>query len=242
MYRGDFELTSETLHSTVNDFIREVGRSPCSVLSYPPDQYHVTLTSICETQPQPFLAPFRISNSPTEESLPAHFGDFLCELLQVADAFPERDTHFVFDKICVDELGKIRLESRKSSKEFAQLTAAFREKQADLLGKYANKYPDEPWTARKSNFEYHLSNDTILPHVTIGVAFDESGGMPLRLRAGDHSTSLPKSFEFVCRDLCMVHYAYPSLLRRIGDYVISLIQSHSMSGDGILRRLGIDLG
>jgi hypothetical protein len=63
---------------------------------------------------------------------------------------------------------------------------------------------------------------TFLPHVTLGRAYDEWGFFPVPLRTSARRVTLPESVTFRTQHVHVVHYAYRSLLRCVGDMRIAL--------------------
>jgi hypothetical protein len=238
VYRSDPELNPRIVEAATENFIKGLGK----VRLYSPEQYHLTITSICRTQSQPFLPPLRIDNTDLDQYLPLHFGDFLQELIHFTSEIFTRETSLVFDHLKLDESGQIRLESdSKLPGTFVDSVERFHKIQRNLVIRYSNMYPDEIWTSktrRDSRNRFYPRYDEYAAHITVGVAFEHTHGLPTQLKKQKHSEPLPKPVEFVFGDLFVVHYAYRSLLRCIGELTVPLAKP--ASSETILRKLGID--
>ncbi len=240
-FRRGLNLSDATVRQ-YHSLLRSGDNSELGALHiFSDQQLHLTLTSICRTQRSSFLGPLCIQNG--QEPLPAHFGEFLHEVIAAASDHVNSRARIELTQLYIDEHGVIQLRgNRDQGSTPFEVLDSFLRYVSTLVDEFADRYPNEHWHEqavgrgeRRFGPKYNLFS----PHVSIGVAFSSSTALPARLTGHSISVRLPCPLTFNAEELTIVHYAYRSLLRLVGELRVPAEPGMVPDGERVLAQLGI---
>ena len=197
-------------------------------------QWHATISSLCRTQTCPWGEPLSVGHSQGESHLPKHFPDFV-QQATAALQMRCKELTLTFHDAFLDAGGYMGVRG-KLADDCAILTDI-----TQLVNEYAQRYPQEGWLALITPDErcFGPKYQTFLPHVTLGRAYDDCGSFPIPLTTSARRVSLPEPLTVRTQHVHIVHYAYRSLLRCVGDLRISLDMPLALDAAGIANHLRI---
>lgn len=217
----------------------------CVAHLFEPHQLHITLSALCRTQVSPLFGPLTIGATNSLETLPAHFGQFVCQVINDSYDLFSREMNVSFNRIIVDSRGYIKLvaDGDDIGRMTSPVTEFLRCVQASV-GEYAAKYPDETWLARlNDDREQRFGPKTtdFLPQITLGMTFGLGQALPLPFKDRQFSIELDEPLAVRIRDYSVVHYAYRSLLRSVGSCSIERWRRAAPNELEVLQALGISI-
>jgi hypothetical protein len=210
-------------------------------LVFSQEQIHLTFTSLCRTQSSPFGKPLTVSRLSSADNLPIHFGDFLCDVIQKARDIKNKSIEVTFDQININQQGYISLvsDSEKHS-ALIKIVDSFLVSITELIETYSVKYPKEFWKDGIKYSRFFPKYTSFIPHITIGMIFNKQTNLPIPVLGKTLSFSTPFPIGYLVSELMLVHYAYRSLLRSIGEISINTIETEFITSDDVLHALGIN--
>lgn len=185
-------------------------------------QFHATICSLCRTQRIPEAAPLSVGAEDKACRLPEHYADFVAEAVQAVRAWiVQQDIAFNPTLLALDETGYMSLHAPEDSESPAtdHFECVLRE-MAELRAKYEQANPEDGWGDRlpeDGSYRFGPRHRSFIPHITIGRAFASAGPLPIPLLGQRSSLELSGPIQFVGNALSVVHYAYRSLLRVVGE-------------------------
>jgi predicted alpha/beta hydrolase family esterase len=208
---------------------------------FSPEQHHVSVASLCRTRDalQPALCR---AKAPEEASLPWHYGEFLRDATEIAQESMPVEHVFHLDQVTLDLSGHVRLEKMsRSATEFTSVVERLWQRIDEKIGEYAERHPDEGWLLGSDGGagRFQRRYATYIPHVTIGVAFRNRAHLPEIIRGRSVSMPLSNPIEIRATRLAVVHYAYRSFLRRVGELLVPKAGDALPESGTILQELGV---
>jgi hypothetical protein len=138
------------------------------------------------------------------------------------------------DRINRDDRGFLVLSGSESN---AGLKAAF-QRLRGILRNLADEFPKERIAWESDDHAPKFL--TWRPHITIGMAFHRDGThLPLPLKDRPTSRRLATPITFSVSQLAIVHYAYRSLLRCIGELTVPLNRPVKLTPERVTHALQI---
>jgi len=192
------------------------------------DQLHVTIASLRRTQKFMWSEPLRIVDDSDDD---CYVPPDVCKLLTRADELFQRivtaKLSFTFDKIFVTERGNIILGCSETDGLTSMIDEFIQEWWRVVVNRDARLQPKR-----------HAGQDipTFMPHMTIGSVFAIDAGFPVLINGSTATAVLEKPIQFEGNPVSIVHYAYRSLLRCVGELQIGFGE---MKASSIGERLGI---
>lgn len=242
VFRGGLNLTDATVEQYYALLRSVSGTALGGFHIFSNEQVHLTLTSICRTQRSSYLGPSGIQKG--QEPFPAHFGEFLHAVLVEASDHLRYKGKIELKRLSIDEHGVVSLAGDPAQRStLLEAADSFLRFVSTLVDEFAARYPDENWHEPgrgRDECRFGPKYDRFSPHATIGVAFSSSTALPTRLIGHPSSVPLPSTITFDAGELAIVHYAYRSLLRLVGEVRVSAEPQMVPDGEGILAQLGID--
>lgn len=232
----------------LDEAIASIGRIASSkdrsIHLFDTDQLHITISSACRTQLEPYGMPLRVDPAISSADLPVHFGQFIADLADKTSAMLCNEFVLKFSRIRVDSRGYINLEpGRAHDTALIRAIDAYLRSVLEQVAEYAAKYPHEKWDALLKDQRqprYGPKKNGYVPHVTLGMMFDRRQTLPTPLADEEFNIDLGSIVSFPLEEVSIVHYAYRSLLRVVGEFDVKSGVRSKADGDSILRRLGIE--
>jgi hypothetical protein len=235
----------ETPEELYEPLLSRLGLGIHDVHLFPSEQLHLTVAAICRTQTTPYKGPLSIWTPHTSEGLPSHFGEFLCDVLHSTADLCKTELTCSLDRVVLDERGYVMLASDHQVESTAIETVnEFLDRIHALVSEYAEKYPEEPWRDRKSGRvkgRFGPKFDRFMPHIAVGMVFSRTTSLPTPFKGRTESIPLPAPLGYVVSELSVVHYAYRSLQRCMGEIVVSPTARTVSDPSVALRTLGIKM-
>jgi hypothetical protein len=233
---GEFEEAIKRVEEAVSSH-------DVSVHAFDERQFHVTISALCRTQSVPYLGPLVIGQVKSPQYLPEHFGSFVSELAGKTGSMLDKDIEFKFARVRVDDRGYLNLEpGREHDQVLAEMIRAYRMRVAEQVAEYSARYPAEDWSALLSDEKqqrFGPKSRDFSVHITLGRAFSHGQSLPMPLQNGCMSVDLDRPISVPVTAVSIVHYAYRSLLRIVGNLDINLGQDVMLDEHRVLHRLGI---
>jgi hypothetical protein len=203
---------------------------------FAPQHLHVTITSLRRTQSEGarFDGPLAVEHRDPGRTLPTHFPHFVRAVTQSFPAAGIRQLRFSFDRIAIDENGHVVLTSSERHPQVEEVLG----KIPSLLRQFAKEYPNErqAWDSGNHAPKYQKW----APHATIGMAFRRKANyLPLPARGHARSIPLARPIPLVAEEISLVHYAYRTLRRCVGEIAVPLAVPFKLSPQDIMRQLAI---
>jgi hypothetical protein len=149
-----------------------------------------------------------------------------------------------FSRIRVDGRGYINLEPGRAQDDLlTQAIDAYLHSALEQVVEYSTRYPEEKWDALlkdQGQPKYGPKKHEYVPHVTLGMIFGRRETLPTPLVGDEFEIDLGSMVTCSLDQVSIVHYAYRSLLRVVGEFQISPGVRSKADGNTILRRLGIE--
>lgn len=195
---------------------------------FTPDQLHLTISALCRTQRTPEADHLSLASMDEARYLPEHFLEFVSRALWATLQACTQDLTVSLDRLVLNESGYMALESSEGSRHptlnrFNSLLAEL----AQLREDFEKAYPNEAWNKRLANepsYRFGPKYESFVPSITIGRAFTSESSLPSPLRGQTKSLKLAEPVHFAGDGLSVVHYAYPSLLRCIGEAKFTFVE------------------
>jgi hypothetical protein len=215
------------------------GRNP-SLHTFSNEQLHVTISALCRTQESILLGPLRLGRSPA--SLPPSFGTFLCEVVGSYMSIVNDDLVFEFTRVGIDPRGFVSLMGVNSSHEAAvHKIDVLLDRVRELATSYSRRYPRDGWgdTVRDGHEpRFGPKYPAFMPSMTLGMGFASQQSLPLPILGLSFAHDLPRPMSLRVTAPRIVHYAYRSLLRTVGEFAIGKSSSAQQEA-AVLQALGI---
>jgi hypothetical protein len=210
---------------------------------FDPDQLHVTISSACRTQEEPYGEALRVGSAGSPHDLPVHFGQFLADLADLTRELLAGEIVLRFSRVRVDSRGYINLEPGRTHDDALTATmGAYLDRILAKVAHYAATYPQDNWNALLKDQRqprFGPKKNSFAPHVTLGMIFRQDEALPAPLAGEEYQIDLPSAVDCPLEDVSIVHYAYRSLLRVLGEFEISPNARSKADGDRVLRKLGV---
>ena len=239
-FRREIGLSDDTF-SDWSLLLKGRLRSIASIHWFSSEQLHLTVTSLCRSQSEHYHGPLRISGS--ENPLPENFGNLLSFVIDEAKEISRQEFEFVFDSLKIDELGYISLTCDSSKNiEFCAIINKLINNISHKILELSCESSDSRWLAsvsHKSTGRYGPKYSSYIPNLTVGVAFTSQTALPTRLENKSEAIQLPEKVIMRPHGLSLVHYAYRTFLRTVGEVEIQPYGNKIFSNEEILFRLGI---
>ena len=191
------------------------------VYLFSPQQFHVTISSLCRTQETPDAAALSIDSDDKVARLPQGYAEFAAEAVRtVLSKLTRQDLAISFTNLSLDQAGYIALHASEGSESPAiERFQDILRNLAELRAKYEKARPSEGWDdllSNESSYRFEPKYSMFAPHITIGRAFTSTGPLPLVLEEEATSLALAEPIQFLGGGVSVAHYAYRSLLRCVG--------------------------
>lgn len=205
-----------------------------------PGQFHLTIASLCRTQTDVFAGPLCIGSEDEACDLPAHFPEFVIEAVKALADAKNNFLDFNFSRLVLDNRGYIILEPDENETGHSiQILNDFTETLQSIVDEFNEEFPNERWNQRLKNesdcrFKPKLN---FFPHITIGRAFNCHNSLPISLNGEKGYIQISPPIRFDASDISIVHYAYRSLFRCVGE--IPITQLCSLNKNEVVHLLGL---
>lgn len=233
-----------SLNATAKRLLAGAGNG-VSTAVFARDQLHVTLTSLRRTQRPPqypslnryhpsFAPPLSVSSTNECNALPAHFPAFVAEVVKILGQQGITKLEFPLTKARLTTEGHIVLASTQEDERLSRFFVQVR----TLAARFAADYPNESrfWKHK----DYQPKYERFLAHATIGVAFRQSPTtLPMLYDGPEITLDLPEPYLLRTDVVSVVHYAYRSLLRCVGEFEVHLTGRFDPAPETVLSQLGL---
>jgi hypothetical protein len=178
--------------------------------------------------------PLTLASSDPLAMLPNHFPWFVLQALETITRRGVRTHNVELDRISLDDRGFLTLSGDDAKTRLNAIPALINA----IRRQAAKEFPKEKiaWGSDSYAPKYR----TWRPHVTIGRVFHRDGlHLPLPLQGKATSRRLTSPITFRIEQIGVVHYAYRSLLRCIGEFAAPLDKPVQMTPEQVARALQI---